>query len=114
VLLSIITGGGKWVEITMVRLGSDWRNAVTSAVIDRGIGVGLLIAIGFVILLLPSSLTALVGYRDGVLVVYGALLLAGALGLVLAPKIVLPLSRWRYSRWFATLAVDARRGRTAR
>jgi len=93
----------------LVRLGCDWRNAVTSVVIDRGIGVGLLVAIGFVILLLPSSLTALGGYRDVVLVVYGALLLAGALGLVFAPKIALPLSRWRYSRWFATLAVDARR-----
>jgi hypothetical protein len=41
-----------------------------------------------------------------VLVVYGALIIAGALGLVLAPKIVSPLARWRYSRWFATLAAD--------
>ena len=43
-----------------------------------------------------------------VLVVYGALLLAGALGLFFAPRIAAPLSRWRYSRWFATFAVDAR------
>jgi hypothetical protein len=92
----------------LVRLGSDWRNAVTSVVIDRGVGAGLLIAAGFVILLLPSGLTALGGYRAVVLVVYGALLLAGALGLLFAARIVVPLSRWRYSRWFATLAVDAR------
>src|SRR5262245_26825355 len=92
----------------LVRAGSDWRNAVTSLVIDRGIGVILLIALGFAILLLPSGLTTLGGYRDVVLLVYGALLLAGALMLLLAPGIVSPLSRWRYSRWFATLAMDAR------
>ena len=52
----------------LVRLGCDWRNALTSVVIDRGIGVGLLLALGFVILLLPSGLTALGGYRQVVLV----------------------------------------------
>ena len=93
----------------LVRLGYDWRNAVTSVVIDRGVGVVLLIALGFFILLLPSGLAALGGYRDLVLLVYGALLLAGALGLWLAPKMVQPLARWRYSRWFATLAADAHR-----
>jgi len=90
----------------LVRLGSNWRTAVTSVVIDRGVGVGLLIVLGFVVLLLPSGLTALGGYRDVVLVAYGALILAGALGLLLVPKIVSPLARWRYSRWFATLAAD--------
>jgi uncharacterized membrane protein YbhN (UPF0104 family) len=93
----------------LVRLGSNWRNAVTSAVIDRGVGVGLLIVVGFVVLLLPSGLTALGGYRNVVLVVYGTMILAGALGLLLAPKIVQPLARWRYSRWFATLAADVHR-----
>jgi len=90
----------------LVRLGSNWRTAVTSVVIDRAVGVGLLIVLGFVVLLLPSGLTALSGYRDVVLIVYGALILVGALGLLLAPKIAAPLARWRYSRWFATLAAD--------
>ena len=93
----------------LVRLGCDWRNALTSVVIDRGIGVGLLLALGFVILLLPSGLTALGGYRPLVLVVYGVLLLAGVLGLLLVPTIAPLLARWRYSRWIAALAVDARR-----
>ena len=93
----------------LVRLGCDWRNALTSVVIDRGIGLGLLVAMGFFILLLPSSLTALGGYRDLVLVVYGGLILAGGFGLIFVPTIVLPLARWRYSRWFATLAMDAHR-----
>jgi hypothetical protein len=93
----------------LVRLGSSWHNAVTSAVVDRGVGVGLMIALGFVVLLLPSGLTALGGYRDVVLVVYGALILAGAFGLLVVPTIVLPLTRWRYSRWFATFATDVHR-----
>src|SRR5262249_56773329 len=88
----------------LVRLGSNWRTAVTSVVIDRGVGVGLLLVLGFVVLLLPSGLAALGGYRDVVLIVYGALILVGALGLLLVPKIAAPLARWRYSRWFATLA----------
>jgi glycosyltransferase 2 family protein len=93
----------------LVRLGCDWRNALTSVVIDRGIGVGLLLALGFIILLLPSGLTALGGYRQVVLVVYGALLLAGVFGLLLIPIMAPLLARWRYSRWIAALAMDARR-----
>jgi hypothetical protein len=93
----------------LVRLGSNWRTAVTSVVIDRAVGVALLIVLGFVGLLLPSGLTALSGYRDIGLIVYGALILVGALGLLLAPKIASPLARWRYSRWFATLAADVHR-----
>jgi glycosyltransferase 2 family protein len=93
----------------LVRLGFDWRTAVTSSVLDRGLGVGLLIVLGFIILLLPSGLTALGGYREVVLAVYGALILAGIFGLLLAPKMVPLLARWRYSRWVATLAADFRR-----
>jgi glycosyltransferase 2 family protein len=93
----------------LARLGCDWRNAVISVVIDRAIGVGLLVALGFAILLLPSGLTALGGYRDVVLVVYAGSLLAGVLSLLLAPRIAPLLARWRYSRWLAKLAVDARR-----
>ena len=94
----------------LVRLGCDWRSAVTSVLIDRGVGVGLLIAIGFAILLLsPSGLNAFGGYREILLVFYGGLLLAAAFGLLFAPRIAPWLSRWRYSGWVATLAMDARR-----
>ena len=93
----------------LVRLGCDWRNALTSVVIDRGIGLGILVAMGFFILLLPSSLTALGGYRDLVVVVYGVLILAGGFGLIFIPTIALPLARWRYSHWLATLATNVHR-----
>jgi glycosyltransferase 2 family protein len=92
----------------LARISRDWRNAVMSVVIDRGIGVGVLVALGFAFLLLPSGLTALGGYRGVVLVSYGGLLLAGAFGLLLAPRIAPLLARWRYSRWLAALAVDTR------
>jgi glycosyltransferase 2 family protein len=93
----------------IVRLGCDWRSAVTSVVIDRGVGAGLLIALGFVILLLPSGLSALGGYRDLVLMVYGALLLAGAIVLMLLPRLIPLLDRVAYLRWMAGLAATARR-----
>jgi glycosyltransferase 2 family protein len=93
----------------LVRRGGDWRRAVTSVVIDRGVGVGLLIALGFVILLLPSGLSALGGYRDLVLMIYGSLLVAAAVVLWLLPRLIALLDRIRYVRWLAALAVDARR-----
>jgi hypothetical protein len=92
----------------LAQISQDWRNAVMSVVIDRGIGVGLLVALGFAILLLPSGLTALGGYRGVVLASYGGLLLAGAFGLLLAPRIASLLARWRYSRWLGALAMDTR------
>src|SRR5262249_16389446 len=67
----------------IVRLGAGWRNAVTSVVIDRGVGVILLLAVGFVALLLPSSLAALGHYRTPLLVGYGGVLLAGVIALIL-------------------------------
>jgi lysylphosphatidylglycerol synthase-like protein len=63
----------------LARISRDWRKAVMSVVIDRGITVVLLIALGFAILLLPSGLTVLGGYRGVVLVSYGGLLLAGVI-----------------------------------
>jgi glycosyltransferase 2 family protein len=107
-LLPSVAGEGvrAWL---LVRLGADWRTAVTSVVIDRGVGLGLLIALGFVILLLPSGFVALGGYRDAVLAGYGAMLVGGLLGLLLVPKIAPPLGRWRYSRWIASLIVDVHR-----
>jgi glycosyltransferase 2 family protein len=93
----------------VVRLGCGWRKAVTSVVIDRGVGVGMLIGLGFVILLLPSGLTALGGYRHVVLIAYGVVLLAGVLAVLLTPVFVPLLERWRYSRWIGDLAASAHR-----
>jgi glycosyltransferase 2 family protein len=99
------SGAGEGVRAWfLVRLGGDWRNAVMSVVIDRGTGVIMLLLLGFVILLLPSALTALGGYRQPVLIGYGAALIAGVIGLLLVPWLAPLLRRWRYSRWLAALA----------
>jgi uncharacterized membrane protein YbhN (UPF0104 family) len=94
----------------LVRRGCDLRNAVTSIAIDRGVSVaGILVVTVVILLLLPSDLSALGGYRDLVLVADGALLLAGLLVVLLLPKLVSLFERWRYLRWIAALATDTRR-----
>jgi uncharacterized membrane protein YbhN (UPF0104 family) len=93
----------------LARLGCDWRNGIISVLIDRGVGIGLMVAFAVAILLVPSPLTALAGYRGAVLAIYGALLTAGILGLVFAPAIAAGLQRWRYTGWLAAAARDARR-----
>ncbi len=95
---------GEGVRVWLVaRLGCDWRNGVLSVLIDRGVGVGLMVAFAFAVLLVPSALTAVAGYRGLILTVYGVSLLAGVLGLALTPAVAPVLERWRLTRWLATL-----------
>src|SRR4051794_14539041 len=49
------------------RLGCGWRIAITSVLIDRAVGVALLLILTVVILLLPSGFADLAGLRDLVL-----------------------------------------------
>jgi uncharacterized membrane protein YbhN (UPF0104 family) len=93
----------------LTRFGCGWRAGLTSVMIDRAVGVALLIAFAFVILLLPSALTALSGYRDLMLFVFGAALVFGALALFSTPRLAPLLQRWRYSYWIGTFAADAHR-----
>jgi uncharacterized membrane protein YbhN (UPF0104 family) len=93
----------------LARLGCDWRNGLISVLIDRAVGVGLMVAVAFAVLLVPSPLTVLAGYRGVVLAVYGAILAAGIVVLAVAPSIAGSLRRWRYTGWLAAAALDARR-----
>lgn len=93
----------------LTHFGCEWRAGLTSVTIDRAVGVAVLVAFTFVILLLPSALVALSGYRDFVLFVFGAVLIIGALALVSTPLIAPPLQGWRYSYWIGVLAADAHR-----
>jgi glycosyltransferase 2 family protein len=93
----------------LVRSGSDWRTAVSSVIIDRGVGAGLIIATGFFIVLLAPAPADLGGYRNVVLVLYGSALLAGVAGLALLPVLLPLLNRLRYLRWVVQFAADARR-----
>ncbi len=101
---------GDGIRVWMLsRLGDDWRVGVTSVLIDRGIGVAVLFALGFAFLLFPSGLTALGGHRVLVLEVFGALLAAAAIGLAVTPYAAPILNRWRTTRWIAMLAAASHR-----
>ena len=106
-MLPSITGDGMRAWL-IVRRGCNWPRAVTSVAIDRGVGVALLIALGFGILLLPSGLSALGGYRDLVLTTYGALLLAGLAVLILLPRFIPLLEHLQYLHWLLQFAARAR------
>ncbi len=106
VLPSVIGDGIRtWL---LVRLGCDWRNAVKSVILDRAVGAGVMVALTFLILLLPSALGELGGYRSIVLVIYGAFLTCGGLTLLFFPVFFPLLQRARYLRWIVALAGDAR------
>ncbi len=93
----------------LTRFGCDGRVGLTSVMVDRGIGVAALVAFGFVILLLPLTLTALLGYRDLIMFAFGAVLIVGALAPLQAPRLAPLLQRWRYSYWIGTFVADTRR-----
>jgi uncharacterized membrane protein YbhN (UPF0104 family) len=100
----------------LARLGCGWRIGITSVLIDRAVGVGLLFILTIAILLLPSGIAALGGFRDYVLVAYGTCLLAGVVALLLLSRIIPLLERYRYLRWASSLMASVRRvlfGRTA-
>lgn len=86
-------------------LGRDWRTGVISILIDRGVGIAMLFAFGFGILLMPSALTALAGYRGTVLVVFGGATVGFLIGLACVPWLAPVLARWRQTRWIATFAL---------
>ena len=82
----------------------SWRRGLVSVMIDRGVGVASLIAVGFVVMLFPSSLTALGGQRTIALEFFGTLLIATVGCLVFAPKFAPLLERRRYTAWAGKLA----------
>jgi glycosyltransferase 2 family protein len=93
----------------LVRIGYKWREAITSVLIDRCVGIAVLLVFSLVILLLPSQMNALAGYRNVVLAGFGAALGSGALALIFAPEIASLLRLWRHLSWSAALPEDARR-----
>ena len=58
--------------------GHSWGRGLASVMIDRGVGIACLLAVGFVVLLFPSSQAALGGQRAVALEFFGLLLAIGA------------------------------------
>ncbi len=92
----------------LTRIRSGWRMGLAGIVIDRGMGIAALLAIGFVTLLNASAFTTLGGYRQIALAIFGALLLSGIGGLICAPLYAPLLARWRATRWIGELGLLSR------
>lgn len=91
------------------RIGRGWRRGVGSVLIDRGVGIGTLVAVGSATLLFPSALTALGGYRLLVLFIFVTVLTSGIAALVFAPLYVPVLIRLRATSWIGELIAASRR-----
>lgn len=107
-ILPVVAGDGIRVWF-LARFGGDWRDAAVSVVIDRCIGVGLLLVFAFAILLLPSHLDLFGGYRGEVVVTLGAMILIGVVGLVLGARISPAFAERRHAKWIASFFTGAYR-----
>jgi glycosyltransferase 2 family protein len=103
-ILPLVAGDGVRIWL-LARHENDWRDAAMSVVIDRCIGVGLLLAFAFAILFLPSSLGLFDGHRGEILVVIGAILFVAASGLVLGAA----FAHRRRGGWIASFFTGAAR-----
>jgi uncharacterized membrane protein YbhN (UPF0104 family) len=90
------------------RLGTPWRRGLASVMIDRGVGVGVIFALAFCVLLFPSGLTALGGHRVVVLTLIGTVLATALATLILAPYWAPFFERWPLTRWVASFALASR------
>ena len=93
----------------LARIGRSWRKGVAGVLIDRGVGVGTLVALGFLTLLSPSAFTALGGYRWLALLIFGIVLVAAITGLAFAPFYVAAFVRFRATRWIGEFVAASRR-----
>lgn len=92
----------------LAQIRRSWRNGLVGVVIDRGVGVASLLAIGLVTLANASAFTAPSEYRTTVLATFAALLFGGIAGLICAPLYAPPLARLRITKWMAELALMSR------
>jgi glycosyltransferase 2 family protein len=106
-ILPVIAGDGVRVWF-LGRFSGDWRDATVSVVIDRCVGIGLLLAFTFAILLLPSGVGAFEQERDKVLVTLAVMLSVAVTCLALSARFGPKLTAWRYGRWIDRFFSGAR------
>ncbi len=106
-ILPLIAGDGVRVWF-LGRFSNDWRDATISVVIDRCVGIGLLLAFTFAILLLPSSVGAFEQDRNKVVVTVAVMLAVGVTCLALSARLGPKLTTWRYGRWIEKFLRGAR------
>jgi glycosyltransferase 2 family protein len=106
-ILPVIAGDGVRVWF-LGRFSNNWRDATISVVIDRCVGIGLLLAFTFALLLLPSSFSAFDRERDKVVITLAAMLAVGVTCLAMSARLGPKLTGWRYGRWIERFFSGAR------
>jgi uncharacterized membrane protein YbhN (UPF0104 family) len=106
-ILPVVAGDG--VRIWFLgRFSNNWRDAAISVVIDRCVGIGLLLAFTLGILLLPSSFGAFDQDRNKIVGALAIMLMVGMICLVLSARLGPKLTRWRYGHWIERFFSGAR------
>lgn len=106
ILPNVVSDGIRIWMLSQIRTG--WRKGLAGVVIDRGVGVGALLAIGFATLLNASAFTTLAGYRLTVLWIFGALLVTAAGSLICARLYAPLLGRYRITKWIGEFVLASR------
>jgi glycosyltransferase 2 family protein len=99
---------GEAIRVRMLaNLGVDWRTGLASVLIDRGIGIIGIAALGFIAFLFSSPLTLPGSCRIDMLLILGAIVIASTGGLLLADQIGAILILHRRTLWLGRFAVIA-------
>jgi glycosyltransferase 2 family protein len=106
-ILPVVAGDGVRVWF-LGRFSHNWRDAAISVVIDRCVGIGVLLAFTLTILLLPSNFGTFDQDRDKVVVAVAIMLIVGVTCLALSALLTPKLTRWRYGRWIDRFFSGAR------
>jgi uncharacterized membrane protein YbhN (UPF0104 family) len=97
-ILPVVAGDGVRVWF-LGRFSNNWRDATISVVIDRCVGIGLLLIFTLVILLLPSSFGAFDQDRSTVVTALAIMLVVALICLAVSARLGPKLIGWRYGRW---------------
>jgi len=97
-ILPVVAGDGVRVWF-LAHFGNDWRDATISVVIDRCVGIGLLLVFTFGIVLLPSSFGVLGQDRQRIAIVLAAIIVLGLVCLLVGARLSPKLTKWRYGYW---------------
>jgi glycosyltransferase 2 family protein len=106
-ILPVVAGDGVRVWF-LAHFGTDWRDATSSVVIDRCVGIGLLLTFTVAILLLPSSFGVFGDDRGKIVTVLAGLIAVGIICVLLGPRVGGALAGWRQGRWVERFFSDAR------
>lgn len=97
-------GGDAMRTWLLTRLGRTWGRAVIAVLVDRAVGLAVLLVVILGALLIPSTLTELAGNRLLVLAAAGLAIVGGVIGFAVIPYLAPVLDRWRIARPAARVA----------